>query len=624
MKLPVTIDFETFGIGPRPHEYPPKPVGVSIKYPGKKAKYYGWGHPSENNCTWREGQRALAKAWGYAHGLLFHNAKFDLDVATTHMDVEMPHWTKVHDTMLLLFLNDPEAWSLSLKPSAERYLNLPPDEQDEVRDYLIENQPVVGVKISKGAGKVKEPFGKYIAYAPGKLVGKYANGDVERTEALFKHVADQVIVKRKMSEAYDRERKLLIILLYMERKGVAVDVERLRLDIRRFETEKEKIERKIRNYIKADLDINLDSGDQLIETMLASGVVKEEDLLYTDKGKVQTNKAALDDMIKDQKLKQLLVWRTQLSTCLNTFMKPWYETAKEGGLIYTQWNQIRSTHAGGSIGTRTGRLSSTPNFQNIPKMLSAFKGMMPLPLVRDYLIPFKGHVFVDRDYSQQEPRILAHFEDGQLRDKYIENPWIDFHDTAQEELAHMGLHYERRPVKNTNLGLIYGMGVGLLAERSGLTVQEAKTLKAAILRLYPGLKDMYADMKTIAALKEPIRTWGGREYYCEEPKVVKNRLMSFDYKMVNKLIQGSAADCTKEAIIRFWDHPDRKQDWFLVLNVHDQLTVSCPTRDKKAAMEILRETMESIEFDVPMLTEGAWSKVSWHQLQDYDVKGKRV
>ena len=152
--------------------------------------------------------------------------------------------------------------------------------------------------------------------------------------------------------------------------------------------------------------------------------------------------------------------------------------------------------------------------------------------------------------------------------------------------------------------------------------QEAKELKNAILQLYPGLKEMYSDMKRRADANEPIRTWGGREYYCEPPKLVEGRIQKFDYKLVNVLIQGSAADCTKEAIIRF--NELKKPHWKLLLNVHDQLTASVPIKERDEAMEVLRQAMESVEFDVKILTEGAVSTTNWDELKDYDKKGKRL
>jgi DNA polymerase I-like protein with 3'-5' exonuclease and polymerase domains len=480
--------------------------------------------------------------------------------------------------------------------------------------------------------------------APGDLVGKYANGDVERTEAIFQ-LLWQKTADREMLVPYDRERKLAPILLRMERRGVPVDHKRLRADVDNYNEWRTKLDAWIIKTIKAPADINLDSGAQLVEAMVNAGKANPELMPRTATGKFQTNKEALLLGVTDKVLLAVLKYRTQLKTCLGTFMEPWLATADaSGGLIYTTWNQTKSTESGGAVGTRTGRLSSTPNFQNIPKEFNPifahdetdpakakklpkcpFKDLPPLPLVRSYVVPFKGHVFVDRDYSQQEPRILAHFDGGQLMDTYLANPWVDFHDYAKAELEKMGKFYERKPVKNTNLGLIYGMGVGKLAMKNDMSVEEAGELKKAILVLYPGLKAMYQDMKVRAKSKQPIRTWGGREYYCEEPKLIDGRIREFDYKLVNVLIQGSAADCTKEAIIRFDDAvttAGRQDDWFLLLNVHDQLTASVPTKDKCEAMEVLRVQMESVEFDVPILSEGSVSATNWAELKDYDKKGK--
>lgn len=635
---PVTIDFETFGIKGRP-DYPPKPVGVSIKKPGqRKAKYYGWGHPTKNNCTKAEAVRALKAVWRHKDGLCFQNGKFDVDVAEVHLKLPQPSWDRIHDTMFLLFLDDPHQKELSLKPSSERLLGMPPEEQDAVCDWLLEHQPIEGVKISASRSS-PHYFGAYIAYAPGDLVGTYANGDVERTEKLF-NLLWKKTVDRGMLESYQREQRLMPILLKMERKGVPVDHKRLASDVKMYCGWRDKIDAWIIRRIKAPEDINLNSGVQLMNAMLGSGKVDEDKALLTPTGKFQTNKNALLVAVNDKVLLAMLRYRAQLNTCLDTFMIPWLKIAdKSGGLIYTTWNQVKSPKGKDSVGTRTGRLSSTPNFQNMPNVFQAiwshdkaraglprcpFPKLPGMPKVRSYIVPFENQIFIDRDYSQQEPRILAHFDGGELLEKYEENPWIDFHDYAKDELAIMGKYYERKPVKNTNLGLIYGMGVGALAERNEMSVEESGALKKAILSLYPGLKEMYKDMKARARTEQPIRTWGGREYYCEEPKLVKGRIRTFDYKMVNVLIQGSAADCTKEAIIQFDEVCE--DDWHILLNVHDQITASVPKQKKtmEHAMELLRWAMESVKFDVPMLTEGTISLTNWDELKDYDKKGKRV
>jgi DNA polymerase I-like protein with 3'-5' exonuclease and polymerase domains len=287
---PVTVDFETFGIEGRP-KYPPMPVGVSIKYPGKKSRYYAWGHPTGNNCCWSDGAAELKKAWAHKDGVLFQNGKFDVDVAEVHFGLPIPAWDKIHDTMFLLFLDDPHQMELGLKPSATRLLGLPADEQDAVGEWLIANQPVKGVKISKSKSS-EHYFGRYIAYAPGDLVGKYANGDVDRTEAIFNLLWKKTL-DRDMLVSYDRERKLMPILLEMERQGLQMDHKRLADDVAMYNDWRVKIDAWIIKTLKADADINLDSGAQLVEAMVNAGKADPDLLPKTPTGKFQTNKEAL-------------------------------------------------------------------------------------------------------------------------------------------------------------------------------------------------------------------------------------------------------------------------------------------------------------------------------------------
>lgn len=640
---PVIVDFETFGIQGRPN-YPPLPVGVSIEYPGKKPHYYAFGHLEGNNCFWGDAVDAVSKAYEWHDGVCFQNGKFDIDVADVHFGLPIPPWGKIHDTLFLLFLDDPHQIELGLKPSSVRLLNMPADEQDEVGEWLLARQPIPGIKISKSRNS-PHYFGRYINFAPGDLVGKYANGDVTRTSKLFNLLYPK-IVKRGMLAAYNRERELMPILLEMECQGLQTDHKKLRDDVKFYNGWRDKIIAWVKQRIKAPVDINLNSGAELVDAMVKSGRADPDLIPLTPTGKFQTNKEALLMGVTDKVLLGVLKYLTQLNTCLNTFMESWLATADaSGGLIYTTWNQTKTPSGDSNVGTRTGRLSSTPNFQNIPKVFNAiflhenskdkklpkcpWSDLPKLPNVRSYITPFKGQIFIDRDYSQQEPRILAHFDGGSLMDKYLEDNWIDFHDFAKAELEKMGKFYERKPVKNTNLGLIYGMGAPKLAMKNDMTVEASKDLKNAILTLYPGLRQMYKDMKVRAQNNEPIHTWGGREYYCEPPKMIDGRMRHFDYKLINVLIQGSAADCTKEAIIRFARERkklNKEKLWRLVLNVHDQITVSVPNfaKEWKHGMEVLRLCMEGVEFDVPMLSEGAISSTNWAELKDYDKKGKLV
>ena len=330
---PITIDFETFGIEGRP-KYPPIPVGVSIKKPGRKAKYYAFGHPTENNCCWSDAAKALEEAYQCKDGILFQNGKFDVDVAEEWFGLAIPAWDKIHDTMFLLFLDDPHQRELGLKEAAARLLDWPAEEQDALAEWLIANQPVPGVKISKSKSS-DHYFGRYLCFAPGKLTGKYADGDVDRTEALFnllwKKTAD-----RDMLEPYDRERRLMPILLEMERQGVPINLERLRHDVSMYDNWRQRINDWLIEKLQCDADINFNSGQQLFNAMLDAGLVDEDKAPLTATGKYQTNKDALLIAVNDKQLLAVLKYRTQLNTCLNTFMTPWLHTAEQsGGLIFT-------------------------------------------------------------------------------------------------------------------------------------------------------------------------------------------------------------------------------------------------------------------------------------------------
>jgi DNA polymerase-1 len=323
-------------------------------------------------------------------------------------------------------------------------------------------------------------------------------------------------------------------------------------------------------------------------------------------------------------------------------MLPWLKMAEASdGRIFTTWNQTKLEHGDGTMGTRTGRLSSTPNFQNIPKEfptmfrhelnqnnkdrvkfpLCPFVGLPTLPLIRKYIVPrARGRVLLDRDYSQQELRVLAHFENGALLAAYNADPWLDVHEYARQMICQMtGKDFDRKVIKTVGFGLIYGMGVGLLAMRGGVTVEVAKEVKQAYLTLFPELRGMYQEMKMRMISRKPIRTWGGREVFCEPSKFIEGRRIDFDYKLVNYLVQGSGADCIKDAIIAYYER--KPKDHHLILNVYDQLTVDCPRRQAVMGMRVLREAMEGVKFDVAMLSEGKWSDTNWAELHTFDKKG---
>ena len=588
MKRVVAVDFETGPIRARP-DYPPVPVGVAILDGKKKPKYLAWAHPTENNCTKAQATAELRDLWRDPDvELLFHNAKFDTDVAETHLKLALPPWQRWHDSMFLIYLDDPRAASLSLKPSAERILGLPPVERDAVRDWLVDQ----GI-CKRNAGD----WGAAIGLAPGGLVGAYAIGDVERTRALYDRLLPRIDA-RGMREAYDRERRLMPMLLENERRGIRVDLVRLTTDVREYARDFERVEVWLRKALGAP-DLDFDKDAQLAAALDASGQVT--DWVATATGKRSTSMKNL--VIADPRIRDALIYRAKLATNLRTFMGPWLETARQtDGTIYTSWNQVRGDN---DKGTRTGRFSSNPNFQNIPTEAKPLKlpvRVAPLPLVRRYIVgDTPKHSIVSLDYASQELRILGHFEDGPLLAAFQTNPRLDVHEHARQLINKMlNTKYERKPIKNMSFGLLYGMGLGKMADSMDIDVDAARTVKRAYLAIFPGLKRLIDGLTQRARLGLPIRTWGGREYFVEPPRMIDNQMRSFEYKMLNYLIQGSSADCTKEAMCRY---AETQCDGRFMLQVHDQLVISVPHSKVKSETKILRAAMESIEVDVSMLTD---------------------
>ena len=624
---PIVVDFETLAIEPRP-AYPPHPVGVAIMYPGLKPKYLAFGHPTANNSTKAKVREELEQIWKYhPNPILFHNAKFDLDVAEKHFGLKPPSWELIHDTLFQAFLAAPHALSLSLKPLAEQFLGLPPEERDEVAAWLRERQIIT---------KAQHP-GAFISQAPGDVVGRYAIGDVVRTWKLHQHFYKKVICRDRneaggqtLLDAYNRERRLLLPLLQNEREGVPVNVERLERDLPIYETALTKVEK----WLNARLhcEINFDSDADVAAALKQAGVVSS--FVKTKTGRDSVAKKNLTpDKFTDPKVAAALGYRNRLVTVLSMSMRPWLEQAQANdGRIFTEWNQVRQSHGNdGAKGTRTGRLSCS-RLMNITKdftdkgdgYVHPGFGLPELPLVRQYIIADPGSLFVHRDYSQQEFRILAHFEDDVLMRAYLENPRLDKHKELQKRLAELGHVLERRPVKILGFGRLYGMGAGRFAESLKMPVDEVRRLLFLMKQAEPGVTRLDESLKDRGRRGIPIRTWGGRLYHREEPKMIKEgprhgEMQTFEYKLLNYLIQGSAADCTKEAIIRYNEARGNSR---LLVTVHDEINISVPKKSLKREMEILRQAMEGVEFDVPMLTD-AEIGTSWGELKEYDEDPKR-
>ena len=614
----ITVDFETEAIASRP-AYPPVPVGVAIKWPHEPGYYVSWGHPSgTNNATLPDALRELHRVWDSGLPVLFHNAKFDLAVAYEKLRMPVLPWDRVHDTMFLAFLVDPHATKLGLKDLAADWLNMPPDERDAIKDWVWAQRS--WLEATYGAKVVKTKTGAWIAKCPGTLVEPYAIGDVERTAKLYEY-AWPIVQRHGMGTAYNRERQLLPILMANECVGMRVSVYELEHDTARYSAGLLATETWLREELNA-AGLNFDADEDVANVLLQRGIVLPENWQKTKTGRLSVKKdVLLPEHFTDPRIASALGYRNRLKTCLTMFMQPWLEQAsKRGGYISTNWNQVRDSRGG----TRTGRPSTDhPNFLNISKTWEdkgdgyvhpEFLNVEALPLVRKYVLPDDGGVFLHRDFDGQELRVFAHFECGALQAEYIRNPETDPHAFVGAKLREAaGRDFTRTQVKNMNFQAMYGGGVTALSGKLKVSYAEAKKVKQFHDKALPGRKDLNDAIKAVVNHGDPIRTWGGRLYYPEDPKVVDGQRRDFVYKLINYLIQGSAADLTKQALIDW--HAAGPRSRFLV-TVYDEADVSAPAEYVKEEMALLKEVMEAKRLDVPMLSSGK-AGPSWGLLEKY-------
>lgn len=615
-------DFETDGITGRP-DYPPVPCGLALRVPGQRPFYHAWGHPSKNNSSKIDANTHYLGLIREGRVPVFHFAGFDLDVGETHLGWKWP--AEHHCTLLLAFLNDPRSASFSLKPLGERLCGIVPSERDELKEWIIQHVPE--------AKRAKSTWGAYISKAPGDLVGRYACADVTTTNAIYSYFVKSVLTDKKQRDAYHRERRLTRVLIKMERRGVPVATRRLKTDVPVFERVQRKIELKLMNTLKVAKSKRDDfkwTGETFADQLERANVIKswimtEPTDAHPD-GQRSTSTDSLKEVGVEPKLVHELETRSLIQTSLSTFMKPWLAHGEaHDGRFYARFNQCRQDYHGGGrqIGTATGRLSMTPNLQNVVRSDKDKRA----PLVRDYIVPGRllngvryavGKILLNRrDYSQQELRILAHYENGPFLRAYIANPTIDAHIAVRDLIYQLvKVLLERRTVKDINFALIYGMGVDKLALKLGIPKPEARKLFRAALSALPGVKVLKDELKQLEDNDNPLYTWGGRRYVCEKGKYVKkfDRYMTFGYKMLNVLIQGSAADCTKQAMVNY-DEAGYDDDFPLILQVHDELLALSLKDDRQRAHQVMADAMADVDFKVPMLSDGKSSNVSWHQMK---------
>lgn len=563
----------------------PVPVGCSIRWENGKSHYFSWGHPTNNNCTREEFTDVLRNIWHET--LVTHNGCiFDVLDLGHHFDMPERDPLATEDTLLLAYLHNPHARSLKLKDLAADWLGMPPEEQQAMYDWIMANTDC----------RSRKDAGAWISKVPGDMAGTYAVGDTDRTFELFQFLAP---TREAMLEAYNRERLLAPILADIQHKGVRVDLARLKADYQKAVFKHYRLTELIRAHLKQGPQFNPGSDKELGAALLELGY---EGFLTTPTGKLSMARPSLEKVLaNDPELMSLLKSRSIYDTLTGTFMSSWIEFAEaNNGRIHASYNQTRNPEG---YGTRTGRLSSSkPNFQNVPKDLGIDHFGDPFPEMRTYLLPDEGDVWVCGDFKNQEPRLTAHYEDDQLKEAFVKNPHLDPYLFVGDLCA-----ITRPESKVILLGIIYAMGVATMADKLDGDHSRTTMLRNIVRASMPGVLELDKECKQRFQRGLPIRTLGGREYYCEPPSNGRQ----WDYKALNTLIQGSAADQTKQAIV-YLAAKLRTIGARILGTVHDEISVSCKPQHVEQVKQWMQEAANDLPCDVPMIMDVA-SGSNWSE-----------
>lgn len=406
-------------------------------------------------------------------------------------------------------------------------------------------------------------------------------------------------MKHLMKDAYKTEIDLVPVVLDMEMTGIPLSPLLPKMHAN-WTLEFQAGEDKLR-----ELTGEKPGTKAMFNKLIEIGKIDKSKIQYTDKGNPRYGREFISGYVDDLELRQILTYRSKLQKILGTYLNPWLKTYNEHGRMYPFF---QSTRGDNDYGTRTGRFSS--NFQQIPHV----DDDSAMPNLRTCVVPEEGHVILKRDYAAQEIRVTAHYAEGGIMMAFQKDPDMDVHNFVQSMIKEkLGLELPRRICKNISFLKLYGGGPKKLVESAGCSLEEAYKFFKAYDAALPEFKMLSISVEALVRSGKKMRTWGGRLYDVEKPSHGRELY----YKLLNVLIQGSSADMSKQAMLRYWYHPDRKGRILLV--VHDEIVLTCPEKHATHDMRILKWAMEDQPgWDVKMLTDGKIGE-NFGELQDFVV-----
>ena len=430
---------------------------------------------------------------------------------------------------------------------------------------------------------------------PSMYVGNYAERDAELTLDLWK-VMQKEISNQDLGSIFELETDLFPCLVDMKFKGVRVDTESAHKLKQQLCTE----EKKLLSEVTKETGIEC-------QIWAARSIAKVFDKLKLSYDRTEKTKSPSFTKNFLSEHNHPLVKKIAKAREINKAHTTFIDTIiryEHKGRIHADINQIRSDQGG----TVTGRFSySNPNLQQIPARNKDLG-----PLIRSLFIPESGCEWGCFDYSQQEPRLVVHYasldQDTSVfgvKDAYEENVKSDFHQTVAD-MAQI----PRTQAKTINLGLFYGMGKGKLQAELGVSKEKAEELFQQYHSRVPFVKRLMNSVSNRAQKSGQIRTLLGRlcRFHLWEPNLFGMHKAlpheealrehgpgirrAYTYKALNKLIQGSAADMTKKAMLDLY-----KEGIVPHIQIHDELDISVESDSQ--AKKIIEIMENAVKLEIP-------------------------
>lgn len=564
-----------------------KLVGVSFSITPGEAAYVPFGHDYLGVPAQLSPEYVLGKLKPVLENKqikkIGQNIKYDIEVlanANIHMQ------GIAFDTMLESYVVDSTGSSHGMDALALKYLGLRTISFEEVA----------------GKGSKQLTFNQVEIEKAGEYAAEDADITLQLHHALWPRVSENPGLKHIFEKI---EMPLIPVLATIERNGVLIDPEKLRIQGK--ELQKRLLELEQQTYTLSDCEFNLNSPKQLQEVLFQK--LNLPVLQKTPTGQASTADGVLQELALDYEMPRLIIEYRSLSKLMSTYTNRLVEQINPATKrIHTSYNQT---------GTATGRLSSSePNLQNIP--IRTPEGRR----IRQAFIAPKGYKLISADYSQIELRLMAHIsDDPALVNAFLQG--LDIHKATASEVWSVPLdqvtHEMRRNAKAINFGLIYGMSAFGLTRQLGIDRKSAQDYIDLYFARYPKVKDYMDNTRAMAKEKGFVETLWGRRLYLPDINASQiPRQKAAERTAINAPLQGSAADIIKMAMLKI-DHwlREEKINAKMIMQVHDELVFEAALDDlEKIADGVRRHMAEVANLKVPLLVSVGigddWDKASEH------------